>query len=90
MTELVLTRGIGKPTNCRSCKKAIVFAFHEATKKNAPFEEDPAGVWTIENGTAKHVGSADPAQLELGAPRPATRYTSHFSTCPQAPNWRRK
>jgi hypothetical protein len=85
----VLHRGIGAPAKCRSCKAPIVFAYHPTSGKNHPFEEDPAGVWVIENGTAKHVGKPE-VQLELGAPAAATaqRFTSHFSTCPNAAEWR--
>lgn len=85
--ELVLRRGVGKPVKCRSCKKPIVFAHHHNGGKVAPFEEDAAGEWTLENGVAKHIGKPS-SQLELGAV-PVTRYTSHFAVCPDARKWRK-
>lgn len=79
MADLVLNRGI-ETSKCRSCKKTIVWAFTVAGKKS-PFEVDPAGLFVMENGVARHVGPP-PAQLELGAvPDSRTRYTSHLSTC---------
>ena len=85
--RLVLNRGIGAPTTCRSCSARIVFAVMGTSGKSSPFEEDPEGVWVIENGTARHVGKGT-AQLELGA-TPVTHYTSHFAKCPAAGQWRK-
>jgi hypothetical protein len=89
--ELVLHRGVGNPTTCKSCGAAIVFAYHFTTGRNAPFEKDDAGHFILENGAAKHVG-APAAQLALGTvaePEPQ-RYAPHFSRCPQASQWRKK
>lgn len=84
---LVLNRGI-ETSKCRSCKKTIAWAFTVAGKKS-PFEVDPAGLFVMENGVARHVGPP-PAQLELGAvPDTRTRYTSHFANCAQASEWRK-
>jgi len=85
---LVLHRGVGMPTRCRSCKKVIVFAVMPASGKSAPFEEDVDGAWVLENGTARHVGTGG-RQLELGA-KPLTYYTSHFAKCVDAAKWRAK
>lgn len=88
---LVLHRGIGAPTKCKSCGAEIVFAYHFTTGKNAPFEKDDVGHFTLENGAARHVGPPA-AQLELGAtsaPGPQ-RYTSHFANCPKAADWRKR
>ena len=87
--ELVLNRGVGQPSTCRSCKRSIVFAVMYSSGKRAPFEVDAVGEWTLENGIAKHVGPPSP-QLELGGESPAVqRYTSHFSRCPQSQQWRK-
>ncbi len=86
---LALQRGVGSPTKCKSCKRTIIFAITYSTGKKAPFEEDPAGEWILENGTAKHIGPVSP-QLELGAPQAPTRYTSHFAACPEADSWRKR
>jgi hypothetical protein len=92
----VLHRGVSKG-RCRSCKKEVVFA-ETSSAKLAPFELDPAGIWTIENGAAKHLGPPEPKQPQLGLqleaksateePAPI-RYTSHFSACPNARQWRK-
>jgi len=73
-------------SRCRSCQAPIVFARNRSNRV-APFEPDPNGEWTIENGKATHVGPA-PAQLAIGAKSP--RFTSHFARCPAADQWRRK
>lgn len=86
--ELVLHRGVGLPTKCRSCKAVIVFAVLHNGGKTAPFHADPAGQYILENGTAKHVG-APTAQLELGGASEPQRYTSHFATCLDAKRWRK-
>jgi hypothetical protein len=95
--DLVLHRGVAKG-KCRSCKREVVFAEHASTGKLAPFEVDPAGEWTIENGVAKFVGKPPEQQLQLGlaldakpAAEPATvvRYTSHFANCTRSEKWRR-
>lgn len=83
----VLQRGLDRG-NCRSCRKAIVWAYTLSGKK-APFEEDPQGLYVIENGAARHVGPP-PAQLELGGEPQPQRYTNHFATCKDASSWRGK
>lgn len=82
----VLHRGIGMPAACKSCGKRIVFAVMAVSGKKAPFEEDPNGLYILENGAARHAGKVS-TQLELGEVAPI-RYTSHFATCPDAPTWR--
>lgn len=87
MSDLVLHRGLNH-AKCRSCGADIVWAYTTAGKKS-PFQLDEKGEWTLENGTARRVGPP-PAQLELGAPPPADRYTPHWAACPQADEWRRR
>lgn len=86
-SEFVIHAGVGK-SKCKSCGAAIVFAYTTAGKK-APFQADDAGEWILENGTARHIGPR-PQQLELGGAPGPQRYTSHFSSCPQASTWRGK
>lgn len=86
--ELVLHRGVGMPTKCRSCKAVIVFAVLHNGGKTAPFHADAAGHYMLENGVAKHVGPP-PTQLEIGGDPEPQRYTSHFATCPAAQQHRR-
>ena len=85
--DLVLHRGVGRPTRCRSCGKTIVFAESSATGKLAPFELDPEGHYVLENGKARFVGKGS-VQLELGA-APVPHYTSHFASCKDAASWRK-
>lgn len=86
----VLHRGVGMPTKCRSCPAMITFAVLPASKKLAPFVEDPQGHYILENGTARHVG-APTAQVDLFTP-PAEvtvqRYSSHFADCPASNKFR--
>jgi len=83
----VLHLGVGGATKCKSCEARIVFALMTSGKA-MPFELDEKGLWTIENGQAVYLGK-DGAQLELGQV-PPVRFTSHFASCPQAPQWRSK
>lgn len=83
----VLHRGIGAPSECRSCKTPIIWAVMPSSGKKMPFEADPQGRWTLENGVAKYLGDP-PKQLELGAAPPAPRFTSHFANCKDADKWR--
>ena len=74
---------------CRSCKAPIVFAAMATSGKQAPFErDDAAGLWSIVDGIATHVGPAPATPVE-GTPT-APRYTSHFARCPSAQSWRRR
>jgi hypothetical protein len=84
--DLVLHRGLDKG-KCRSCGAAIVWCLTINGKKS-PFVADEKGFFVLENGYAVHKG-APPTQLELGAPTPPQRYTSHFANCAQASEWRK-
>ncbi len=79
-----ITIAIGSSTKCNSCGAAIIWA-NTPKGKVAPYQVDPDGHWVIDGGKARHVGEA--RQLELGLAQP-TYYSSHFSTCPQADQWR--
>lgn len=75
---------------CKSCGASIVFA-HTVVGKAAPFvRDDAAGEWEIDGkGVARHVGKPA-AQLELGAPARAPRWTSHFADCKDGASWRKR
>lgn len=78
-------------TRCRSCSASIVFAIMYTSGKNAPFQRDDQGEWILEAGIAKHIGPP-PVQPDMFARKedePA-RWTSHFSSCPNASEWRGK
>jgi hypothetical protein len=83
---LVLHRGLGSPTTCRSCGAAIVFA-KPLIGKRGPYEADNNGAWILENGVAKHVGAPTPIEALTSK---VQRYTSHFAKCPQAAQWRNR
>lgn len=78
-----------KVTRCKSCGKSIVFA-HTTLGKAAPYERDDAhGEWEIdEKGVARHMGAPSP-QMDLSG-EVGERWTSHFATCKQAREWRRR
>lgn len=64
---------------CNSCGAVIAWA-RTVTGKASPMELHADGAWIIDDD---------------GVMRPATfiaakRYRSHFASCPQAPQWRRK
>jgi hypothetical protein len=68
---------------CRSCGAEIRWAHTEKSGKLAPFDAEPVadGAWIIEHGEARHAG-----MLEVDAPK----FTSHFATCPNADDHRKK
>jgi hypothetical protein len=77
------------PAECRSCHAAIVWAVTEAGRRMPlDVEPDPAGnlaiVEYLADGTPVVAFDAGArALLDL-------RYLSHFATCPQAGDWRRR
>jgi len=86
MSDLVLHRGIGPATSCKSCGVRIVFA-RTISGKTGPFQEDENGLWVLVNGAAKYVGPG-PIAPKHGIAECATRYSSHFASCPQHATWR--
>lgn len=72
-------------SKCRSCGAAVVWARMATSGKLSPFQLDEAGEWVIVDEVASHQGRA-PEGIDPAAPR----FTSHFSTCPNAGTWRKK
>jgi hypothetical protein len=68
------TKGAG---TCRSCGASITW-FQLVTGKRHPFDGEPAYVRTVAVD-GRLVGEIDTAVS-----------TSHFATCPQAKDWRRR
>jgi hypothetical protein len=70
-------------STCRSCGAEVILLRHELTGNWAPINAtpDPAGniVIDVKLGVYKIV----PRQGRVGL-----LYTSHFATCPAAPEWR--
>lgn len=77
--------------SCRSCGASIVWA---TTHKGRPMpvDADPVEGGNVrlrrdgEKVIAEYPGKEHPALFEDDAPR----YVSHFSTCPEAEEWRRQ
>lgn len=86
--KLTLARGVTPLKKCKGCPAKITFAYTTGGKK-APFHADPKGLFVLENGNALPYHEPR-AQLELGGAPPAQseRWTSHFATCPAAPEFR--
>ena len=64
---------------CKSCHAPVTWA-ETVTGKAAPFEIDARGEWVIVEGKARKMGPGDVPPY----------FTSHFATCKQASQWRRK
>ena len=80
---------------CSSCGAPITWA-KSARGKAMPMQVDPNGEWSIDDhGVAWKVGTL-PLALDALAetmgvtPKKIERYTSHFATCPDAGEHRRK
>lgn len=76
---------LGVITECRSCHGPIVWCLTERGKRM------PVDAVPVESGTFVKVATQDgsPVMSARHAPEGA-RYTSHFATCPDAADWRRR
>lgn len=74
--------------NCGSCRARIVWAKMERTGKAAPFEPDPEGEWIINAGGVASFQGKAPEFMPVENIVP--RYKSHFATCAQAKQWRKR
>jgi hypothetical protein len=84
---------------CRSCGAPIIWARHHETGRVMPLdrEPDPGGSWLLEPspvpGKRELVAYYVPPERLLRPYDPSegrARRTSHFATCPQADEWRRR
>lgn len=75
-----------KATSCRSCGAAIFFG-SAGTGKAMPLDAtpDPVGRYVIDRGG----GTCVALRVVTPADGAAPRYSSHFSTCPNAAQHRR-
>ena len=77
---------------CRSCGGGVVWARTEKGKL-APIDAEPTEVGTIILRYPERDGEGEPLAI-FGVPDDAypeaARFTSHFATCPQADEWRRR
>lgn len=70
--------------SCRSCEAEIIWAT-STTGKAIPLDAQPTanGNLSLVAGTA-HAYTAEDERLKR------ERYTSHFATCPEAGQWRKR
>lgn len=66
----------GEAGSCRSCGKRVLWVETQSGKK-MPLDYEPERRFVVEAGT-------DPIRARL-----RNTYVSHFSTCPQAGQWRK-
>jgi hypothetical protein len=76
---------------CRSCSAPIVWVGTERGKAMPldaqPYDgDDPSGLFVIRVVDGKALAIAVPPEAFAGEPL----YRSHFATCPQADQWRRR
>lgn len=71
--------------SCRSCGAPIVWARFEKSGKNTPLDEQPTPRGNLVSVSGK-VRVATDEDRHLARPL----YTNHFSTCPDASDWRSK
>ena len=77
--------------SCRSCNAPVIWATNEKTGGRMPFdaEPDPKGKWELVDGPDGKIARYDKGGYTglPGVPG-SERYTSHFTTCPDAKAWR--
>jgi hypothetical protein len=72
-----------KAAECRSCRAPIAWV-KTARGKNMPIDLEPTGLGTWLLEWEGEVATAHKAVQSYAGPK----YTSHFSTCPDADKWR--
>lgn len=73
---------------CRSCGAPIIWTVTAKSGKKMPVDEaaSPQGTFVLEEkGRDVYAHYVHPDELKAGA----ERFTSHFSTCPDAKDWRK-
>jgi hypothetical protein len=73
-------------TKCRSCGAAIIW-MKTAAGKRMPIDAEPSEKGNIV--LVEDKGNFEQFDL-ISYAKPGPRYTSHFATCPQAAEWRKK
>lgn len=83
-----------KGAACSSCSALIVWAISASSGKPIPIDAKAHPHVELEPNpdpreppTAHMLGKSG---RRVGHPPPSIRYVSHFSTCPQADQWRKK
>lgn len=72
---------------CSSCKAPIVWA-ETPTGKLAPFDAEPS--WKGRWGLDDRSNPPKAAKVDSTSPQASPGFVSHFSTCPQAAEHRRR
>lgn len=73
---------------CRSCGAAIVWTVTDAGKR-MPVDVIPRE-WPTGRIVLRVLGSVVQSSVARERPEEGNCYVSHYATCPQAANWRRK
>lgn len=83
--------GVPPVSACNSCGAPILWAISARTRKPAPYNAAPVtqerGAFVLEvtdQGDDLVARKAEPADVGAGKPM----HASHYSTCPQAAQWR--
>lgn len=78
---------------CRSCRRPVVWTTNVITGRRMPVDAEPL----VGGNVVLITGNQDPEARVLKRDEQSVReargeelYVSHFSTCPQAKEWRRK
>lgn len=81
-------------TNCASCKAPIIWSLDHKTGKRCPIDAEPLAGGNIRLTEREHMPPASAvvgAAIDLFDPTDdGVRYYSHFVTCPNAKDWRKR
>lgn len=79
-------------SNCRSCGAPVRWCITDVNRKRMPVDPEPVAdgnIWVVRTeqatpiiGVALHTDNVPASE--------ALRYVSHFVTCPQSNEWRKK
>ncbi len=79
MAQFRVLHDTRRADTCRSCKAPVTFFAMAKSGNFMPFDGDPVYVKTEQSADNKTIGVID-----------GSAFPSHFATCPQASNWRKR
>ena len=80
-------------SRCRSCGAPILWAITGKASKPMPVDAEPSpdgNLVLTEDGAQSRAIVLDKIQLRFARERGEALHCSHFATCPEASDWRRK
>jgi hypothetical protein len=80
---------VGQPGVCRSCGAALVW-LETVHGKWLPLDVGPADDGNVVLSSAGKAMVLSPAAAEQARQTGAKRYRTHFASCPNAKDWRRR